>query len=86
MIITNHHATKSTTNFLPSLKKSCAALTIALASISSTTVHAENDVMMQYFQWYTADDGALWTEVQQQAASSMLSQANQASQVALSLL
>jgi len=69
MIITNNHANKSTTNFLPSLKKSCAALTIALASISATTVQAENDVMMQYFQWYTADDGTLWTEVQQQAES-----------------
>jgi len=29
--------------------------------------HADNGVMMQYFQWYTPDDGTLWTQVQKNA-------------------
>ncbi len=54
---------------LTQLKKLCAATTIALAGMSSGVAHADNGVMMQYFQWYTANDGSLWSEVQQEAAN-----------------
>lgn len=44
-------------------------ITIALAASLAGTAQAGNDVMMQYFQWYTPNDGSLWTEVEQESAS-----------------
>ena len=53
----------------PKLKKACAASSLILTAMASTSTIADNGVMMQYFQWYTPDDGSLWTEVQQNASA-----------------
>lgn len=50
------------------LKKAYIASCLILTGLTATSVQADNGVMMQYFQWYTPDDGTLWTEVQQNAA------------------
>jgi alpha-amylase len=43
-----------------------ALLSLSLAGLS-TQAQAEDGVMMQYFQWYSPNDGTLWNQVQQEA-------------------
>ncbi|WP_228289704.1 alpha-amylase [Shewanella cyperi] len=45
-----------------------AGCTLAgLLTLMSSAAQADNGVMMQYFQWYTPNDGSLWTQVAQEA-------------------